>query len=66
MEAAEATSNPLKTQFIESLERPYELNAGDGGRTKLLDDVIDAGGGIANPGSAFAAVAPGVWRGTCT
>ena len=66
MEAAEATSNQLKTQFIESLERPYELNAGDGGRTKLLDDVIDAGGGIANPGSEFAAVAPGVWRGMCT
>ena len=53
-----------KSKFLQSLDIPYELNKGSKERTKLLNDVIDAGGGLLNPGSqeSFESVATGSWR----
>jgi len=53
-----------KSKFLQSLDIPYDLNKGSKERTKLLNDVIDTGGGLSNPGSqqSFKSVAPGSWR----
>ena len=53
-----------KSKFLQSLDIPYDLNKGCKERAKLLNDVIDTGGGLSNPGSqeSFQSVAPGSWR----
>lgn len=58
------TGEQLKTNFLESLDRPYNLNKRSEQRTQLLNDVIVNGDGLPNPGSkeSFSSVAPGVWR----
>ena len=53
-----------KSDFVDALDRPYDLNVGSDARTSLLDGVVLGGGGLVDPGSraSFATVAPGVWR----
>ena len=66
--AAAATSattlSTTKADFVDSLDRPYDLNGEGAVRTSLLDDVIRGNDGLADPGSSesFASVAPGTWR----
>ena len=52
------------TRFLESLDRPFDLNKGRKERTALLNDLILNGDSIQHPGSreSFMAVAPGRWR----
>ena len=62
--AAAVAGAEIKTNFLEALDRPYDLNTRSKTRTQLLNDVIDAGGGLQNPGSreTFASVAEGTWK----
>ncbi|KAL3766498.1 hypothetical protein ACHAW5_001167 [Stephanodiscus triporus] len=68
MTTAAATSattlSTTKADFVDSLDRPYDLNGEGAVRTSLLDDVIRGNDGLADPGSSesFASVAPGTWR----
>jgi hypothetical protein len=57
-------SDMAKVNFLNALDRPYDLNAHSETRTNLLDALIDSGAGLPNPGSkeSFASVAPGIWR----
>lgn len=58
------TASTAKSRFLESLERPYDLNQGSKERTGLLNDLIQNGDSIQHPGSraSFMPVAPGRWR----
>ena len=62
--AAAVAEAEIKTNFFEALDRPYDLNTRSKTRTQLLNDVIDGGGGLQNPGSreTFESVAEGTWR----
>ena len=53
-----------KAQFLDALDKPYDMNKRSEDRTQLLNDVLDMEGGLANPGSedSFSSVASGVWR----
>lgn len=53
-----------KANFLEALDRPYDLNTSSETRTQLLNDIMDKGSGLPNPGSqkSFSSVAAGVWR----
>lgn len=53
-----------KTIFLDTLDRPYDLNEHGENRSNLLNALVDSGAGLSNPGSteSFASVAPGVWR----
>ena len=64
LQAASLVGEQAKSQFLESLDEPYDLNQRSETRTQLVNDIIDKCNGITNPGSqeSFAAVAPGVWR----
>lgn len=55
-------NDTVKTNFLDALDRPYDLNEQSETRTKLLNALIDSGSGLLNPGSAFTSVAPGIWR----
>jgi hypothetical protein len=63
---AEAVGSDInaKTSFLDSLDRPYDLNEHGENRSNLLNALVDSGDGLSNPGSteSFASVAPGVWR----
>lgn len=63
-EAVAGSDNSAKTKFLDSLDRPYDLNEHGENRTNLLNALIDSGAGLSNPGStgSFASVAPGIWR----
>jgi carboxymethylenebutenolidase len=61
---ATKAASTAKGRFLESLDRPYDLNQGRKERTGLLNDLIQNGDGIQRPGSreSFMPVAPGRWR----
>ena len=63
-DSASDKGRTTKTNFLDALDRPYDLNAHSETRTNLLNALIHSEYGIANPGSkeSFASVAPGVWR----
>jgi len=63
-EAAATSSTTIKSRFLDSLDRPYDLNQGSKERTGLLNDLIQNGDSIQQPGSleSFMPVAPGRWR----
>lgn len=50
--------------FINTLSKPYDLNADNELRTKLLNEMIISGESLPNPASTktFARVAPGLWN----
>ena len=56
--------NEPRSDFLESLDLPYELNLNNPIRTWLLQKLVDRKTGLPNPGSVgtFAKVAPGTWR----
>ena len=58
------SSSTVKSKFIDSLDRSYDLNKGSKERTGLLNDLIQNGHSIEHPGSqeSFMPVAPGRWR----
>ncbi len=62
--AAMKSSSTLKSRFLDSLDRSYDLNKGSKERTGLLNDLIQNGDSIEHPGSqeSFMPVAPGRWR----
>lgn len=49
--------------FINTLSKPYDLNADNDLRTKLLNEMIISGESLSNPANqkTFARVAPGLW-----
>ena len=62
--AAQTLTSTVKDKFLDSLDRPYDLNQGSKERTGLLNDMIQNGDSIEHPGSleSFMPVAPGRWR----
>lgn len=66
LEAATATpETDAKSTFLQSLDPTVGLiNDGSSTRTQLLNNVLEQGAGLPNPGSlaSFASVAPGTWR----
>lgn len=50
--------------FINTLSKPYDLNADNDLRTKLLNEMIISGESLPNPANqkTFARVAPGLWN----
>jgi len=62
--AASDIDNTAKTNFLDALDRQYDLNKHSETRTNLLNTLIDSSAGFSNPGSVetFASVAPGIWR----
>ena len=58
------STSTVKSKFLDSLDRSYDLNQGSKERTRLLDALIRNGDSIDHPGSleSFMPVAPGRWR----
>ncbi|KAL7452256.1 hypothetical protein ACHAWC_003992, partial [Mediolabrus comicus] len=58
------TASTVKSRFFNSLDCVNDLNKASKERTELLNDIIDKGDSVANPGSreSFMPMAPGRWR----
>ena len=58
------TASTVKSRFFNSLDCVNDLNKASKERTELLNDIIEKGDSVANPGSreSFLPMAPGRWR----
>jgi hypothetical protein len=62
--ATSSVGAAAKSEFLESLKVPYNLNNNNPTRTELLQNLINSGSSLSNPGRAetFSSVAPGSWK----
>ena len=44
------TTNGIKIDFVETLDRPHDLNEGKKSQTRLLKDMVNLRGGLMDPG----------------
>jgi len=58
------TASTVKSRFFNSLDCVNDLNKASKERTELLNDIIEKGDSVSNPGSreSFMPMAPGRWR----
>lgn len=64
LSSAVGEQTAAKANFLEALDKPYDLNRNSETRTQLLNTVMDKVTSLPNPGSkeSFSSVATGVWR----